>query len=402
MAADMLHPFDPGPRPRIPEDLLGEIPESLFDDRIYAACELAERYATDLALEIARRLGLDEPLAAGGTAAALTAARGFDPAFHPAIEALLERLAAAGELARTDGASGPVYRRDGPAREPELVALRAIGVAIDPRIVATLDLLDAAAAAWPAVASGRTTGEKELFSAGSIALWLAYFSNDNPVYALNNLLTAVVAANRLPDREGLSVLEVGAGAGGFTATLLDELARRGRLGQVARYKPTEPSPFFRRRGERELKARFPQVPLTFRALDVDQPFVAQGLSTELRDLVVGVNVLHVARDLGAALARIRETLVPGGWLVAGECLRLFPSQPVPADLVFQLFRSFTDVGTDPVLRPHHGFLEPSSWRTALEAAGFVEVAVVPDLERIRTIYPRFFAGVVVGRRPPVG
>jgi pyochelin synthetase len=143
------------------------------------------------------------------------------------------------------------------------------------------------------------------------------------------------------------------------------------------------------------------VPLTFRALDVDQPFAAQGLAAEHRDLVVGVNVLHVARDLGAALARIREVLAPGGWLVAGECLRLHPRQPVPADLVFQLFRSFTDVGTDPVLRPHHGFLEPSAWRTALEAAGFVEVGVVPDLERIRDLYPRFFAGVVVGRRPAV-
>jgi SAM-dependent methyltransferase len=402
MAAEMHRPFDPGLRPRIPERLLGEIPDSLFDDRIFAACELAERYATDLALAIARRLDLDGALAAGGTAAELAAARGFDPAFRPAIETLLERLAAAGEIERTSGADAPVFRRAGPAREPELAALRAIGVGIDPRIVATLDLLDAAAVAWPAVASGRTSGEKELFSAGSIALWLAYFSNDNPVYALNNLLTAVVAANRLPERDGLSVLEVGAGAGSFTATLLDELARRGRLGQLARYKPTEPSPFFRRRGERELRARYPQVPLTFRALDVDQPFAAQGLAAEPRDLVVGVNVLHVARDLGAALARIREVLVPGGWLVAGECLRLFPRQPVPADLVFQLFRSFTDVGIDPVLRPHHGFLEPSAWRAALEAAGFVEVGVVPDLERIRDIYPRFFAGVVVGRRPAVG
>jgi SAM-dependent methyltransferase len=403
MTAEMHRPFDPGPRPRISESLLSEIPDSLFDDRIYAACELAERYATDLALAIASRLGLDGPLATGGSAAQLAGARGFDPAFRPAVETLLERLAAAGEIERRTGADGgAVYRRTGPAREPELAGLRATGIGIDPRIVATLDLLDAAAAAWPAVASGRTTGEKELFSAGSIALWLAYFSNDNPVYALNNLLTAVVAANRLPDRDGLSVLEVGAGAGSFTATLLDELARRGRLGRIARYEPTEPSPFFRRRGERELRARFPQVPLTFRALDVDQPFAAQGLPDEPRDLVVGVNVLHVARDLGAALARIREALAPGGWLVAGECLRLFPRQPVPADLVFQLFRSFTDVGTDPVLRPHHGFLEPSAWRTALEAAGFVEVGVVPDLERIRDLYPRFFAGVVVGRRPGVG
>ena len=58
------------------------------------------------------------------------------------------------------------------------------------------------------------------------------------------------------------------------------------------------------------------------------------------------------------------------------------------------------VGTEPELRPAHGFLAPESWRRAFAAAGFDEVAVVPDVERIRDLYPRFFAGVVCGRRPP--
>lgn len=396
--------FVPTPRPRDLERHLGEIPAALFDDRIWASCELADRYATDLCLDLVGRLGLGEALAAGGTVESLATARGFVPTFRPALAALLDRLAVAGEIERRPelGASeGAHYRARAPLRAAELSGLRRIGLEHDPAVASTLDLLDAAAAAYPAVAAGTTTGEQELFSAGRIGLWLTYFSNQNPVYALNNFQAAVAAANRLPSRAGLRVLEVGAGAGSATRTLLDELERRGRLGELERYDFTEPSPFFRRRGERELRARFPSVPLVSRALDLDRPLGEQATPPESLDLVFGVNVLHVARDLGAALREIRDALRPGGWLVAGECLRLFPGQPVPADLVFQIFDSFVHVATDPELRPAHGFLEPETWRRALAATGFDEVVVVPDLDRIRELYPRFFAGVVCGRRPPV-
>ncbi len=197
------------------------------------------------------------------------------------------------------------------------------------------------------------------------------------------------------------MLEIGAGAGSATTALLEELERRDRLGGLSLYDVTEPAPFFRRRGERELRARFPTIPFRFRELDVDRTFDADPGAAGY-DLVFGVNVLHVARDLGAALGRIRTALAPGGFLVAGECLRLFPGQPVPADLVFQLLRSFTDVATDPSLRPRHGFLEPATWTRALTAAGFHSAGVVPDLDRIRDHYPRFFTGVVHGRRAAAG
>lgn len=398
MTFRMKLPFEPGPRPRSMDAHLGEIPQSLFDERTFGSCELADRYATDLALDLADRLGLAAPLARGGDLDELAAALGCAPGFRPALSTLLARLAEAGEIEReeADGRTRYVARR--PLRAPELAELRALGLERDPGVAPTLDLLDAAAAAYPAVAAGTTTGEQELFAAGRIALWFAYFSNANPVYALNNLQAAVVAANRLPAGGGLAVLEVGAGGGSFTVALLEELERRGRLADLALYDFTEPSPFFRRRGERELRARWPALPLRSRALDLDRDFGEQG-GADGYHLAVGVNVLHVARDLAAALGRVRAALLPGGWLVAGECLRLFPGQTVPADLVFQIFSSFTGVVTDPELRPTHGFLEPATWRRALAGAGFAEAAVLPDLEVIRHHYPRFFAGVVCGRRP---
>jgi hypothetical protein len=110
-------------------------------------------------------------------------------------------------------------------------------------------------------------------------------------------------------------------------------------------------------------------------------------------------VLHVARRLVTTLIDLRAALPPGGALVAGECLRLFPRQPVPAEFVFDLLRGFTQVETDPLARPHHGFLEVGAWRRAFAAAGFDGFTAVPDLERIREVYPRFFAGALCARAP---
>lgn len=393
----MLVPFDPGPRDPRTDALLGEFPSAEFDDRFFRCCELVDRYSLDHALDLARALRLEPALAGGATVAEVADRLAVPAAFEPALAWLLERLAAGGEL-EVEAADPPRFHSRGPLRAGETAELRALGEALDPDIARTLDLFDAAAAAWPAVASGRSTGEQELFSMGRIGLWIAYFHNANRAYAISNRMAAVAAANRLRPGGGLRLLEIGAGAGSAAEALLDELARRGRLADLELYLATEPSPFFRRRAERDLKARFAGAPLRFAGADVDLPLAEQGIGDGF-DLVLGVNVLHVARDLVGAVSRLRSVLAPGGWLVAGECLRLFSGQPVPAELVFQLFKSFHEVETDPRLRPLHGFLEPRHWRGILAAAGFDEVAVLPDLDRIREHYPRFFAGVAVGRAP---
>ncbi|MEO8195975.1 MAG: class I SAM-dependent methyltransferase [Thermoanaerobaculia bacterium] len=400
----MLVPFLPPPRSSAVEDLLGEIPRDLFSERLYQACELVERYVSDWAVAIAQRLGLEPELAQGTTAQELLRARGYPADESPALAWLLARLAAAGHLERADTPQqnrGQSYRLPRPLPTPELAELRALGLAIDPAIAPTLAILDAAGEAFPGVLAGTLTGEQALFTSTRMPLWTDYFHNANPIYAVNNRMASIAAANRLPATTGgWRILEIGAGAGSAAEALLDEIRGRGRLEEIAEYRLTEPNPMLRRRATRTLAARYPGLRLTDQAYDIDHPPAGQSLSEAGFDLVYAVNVLHIARDLRASLEWLRSLLVPGGWLVGGECQRLFPGQTIPIELIFEQLASFTDVALDPEVRSSHGFLTPEQWHRALAATGFIAVSDVPDLARIREHYPRFFSGALCARRPP--
>ena len=163
---------------------------------------------------------------------------------------------------------------------------------------------------------------------------------------------------------------------------------------------TEPVLFFRRRAQRTLTAAWPGTPLHFAGLDLNGPWDEQGVPAESVDLVWAVNVFHLARDLDRALGETFRALSPGGWVVLGEGIRPFPGQVVGAEFPFQLLRSFVEVDTDPERRPTHGFLAPEHWVAALHRAGYRPAELVPDLFRIRDLFPGFFVGVVCGRRPP--
>jgi len=246
------------------------------------------------------------------------------------------------------------------------------------------------------VARGETTGEQGLLR--KLMLWTTYFSNDNRYYALNNQVSARAAAERLA---GGAVLEVGAGLGSATETLLELLRARGTLERLSEYRVTEPVVLFRRRAERLLMPRHAGVPLAFAALDLNQPWAEQGVVAGSMALVWGVNVFHLARDLGAVLREARAALAPGGWLVVGEGVRPFPDQVVGAEFPFQLLESFVDVRIDPATRPTPGFLTAEHWQQALAAAGLAEITLVPDVVRLRALHPGFFAAAICGRRPPL-
>jgi SAM-dependent methyltransferase len=399
----MLLPFLPPPRDPAVDDLLGEIPRELFSENLYQACELVERYVSDWAVLIAQRLEIEPDLAAGTTVAEILQARGYADERRPALDWLLARLAAAGHLQRSTAAGAaplaPTYRLAAPLPQPELAELRALGLAIDPAIAPTLAILDAAGEAFPRVLAGALTGEQALFTSARMPLWTEYFHNANPIYALNNRLAAIAAANRLPREGEVRILEIGAGAGSAAEALLDELQRRDELRRVACYWLTEPNPMLRRRASRALTARYPGLRLVDQAYDIDLEPAAQNLPPGGFDLLFAVNVLHIARDLRASLEWLRSLLAPGGWLIGGECQRLFPGQTIPVELVFEQLASFTNVVLEPGVRSAHGFLAPEQWHQALSAAGFGELAEVPELTRIREHYPRFFSGALCARRP---
>jgi len=359
----------------------------LFNPRQHRSCQLVDRYALELAIGLVRALDLEPLLAEPRSADELLAARSFAPPFRRPLAWLVAYLADTGVLAVKDRR----YRLAVPLRRPVLSEVRAAVLDADASYAAALALLDEAAAIYPRVAHGETSGERALFLRAR--LWADYFDNANGYYGLTNRVAARAAARRLP--KGGRALEIGAGLGSATSALLEEIAEPAALGA---YDVTEPVPFFRRRAERMLAAVYPDVPLAFAALDLNQPWAAQGMPPGGHDLVFGVNVMHLARDLDAGLREAHAALAPGGFLVLGEGLRPGPNVPVAAELPFQLLESFADVETHPETRPTAGFLTAETWLAALRRAGFADVTLVPDAIHLRTLVPAFLAAAVVGRR----
>lgn len=384
--------------PRL-EPWLKDYPAEVFGDRLYQSIEVMERYSIELAIDLLRQLDVFDHLQRWQTPAQLCGELSFQPRFSSALSWLLERLVETECVeGRADGDGSRAYRLHRPLWHPELARIRAIALEIDGGNGATLDLLDHAASIYPAVARGEQSGEQSLFGPRGIALWLSYFHNKNLTYAVNNWIGAVPAVQRLHTKPKLRILEVGAGAGSATETLLRYFDEAGLLSAIEKYIVTEPNAFFRRRAQRELATRYSSVPLQWETLDLNLPWADQIEPGARFDLVYAVNVLHVAHDLLFSLKQATSVLAKDGWLILGECIRPYPDQPIYPELMFQNLGSFIDVRTDPVFRPRGGFLTPEQWRTAATRAGFVNPEVTPNIEAIREIYPHFFTAAICGQK----
>ncbi|MEI2647070.1 MAG: class I SAM-dependent methyltransferase [Candidatus Competibacter sp.] len=365
----------------------------LFDERFIASCDFIEEYVFRLALGVAREVGFERALGAGGTAAEIARRTGLDPTVGPPLaDGLLRLLVERGAIA----SSGEPTRFQIIEALPDLDPLKIeqAQAAHDPAALPSFRLAALAAEGYPRVMRGEATGEEVLFAADRISAWSEYFSNHNPLYAISNHIGARAVLERFPRPRG-TLLEIGGGAGSGATALLDAFAAAGMTERIERYRFTELSPLFLRRGQRALMAR-PDAPgrIGCGVLDIDRPLAEAGVEPGSLSVVYGVNALHVARDLAFTLAEIRAALAPGGWVIASECVRPFPGRTVYVEFVFALLDSFRAPVLQPPWRPNGGFLTPEQWLAAFRAAGFAEPFVWPDIPRIRERYPALVAAAV--------
>src|SRR5262245_11390078 len=240
----------------------------LFDGRFTRSHLLFDEYVLRLTLDVFTRAGLEKCLASGGSVEEVVARGQLDPQCSTVpVGWMLRHLTARGVLARqTDGrfhAQGAL-----PALDPEPV--RVEQRAHDPACLPSYALADAAAADYPAFLRGERRGEDILLAPARMSLWVAYFSNENMLYAVNNLLGAVALETWMP-AEPITILELGGGLGSGATAALDRLAEAGRLTALRAYRFTELVPPFLRRGQRLLQQR-PEDFLSFAALDMNRPF----------------------------------------------------------------------------------------------------------------------------------
>ncbi|WP_156213291.1 class I SAM-dependent methyltransferase [Lentzea aerocolonigenes] len=207
-----------------------------------------------------------------------------------------------------------------------------------------------------------------MFPDGDFATALGTYSH-NIISTYTNRVAAVLV-RQIARAGARRVLEVGAGIGGTTAGVVEELERAGLSG--VDYEFTDLSRFF-------------LVPAAERF--ADRPWMRFGLfdvnaepdrPEQSVDLIIAANVLHNAHDVDVVLARLRGLLAHGGHLVIIESCRehyqvMTSMQFLMSGRVGEARQDFTDfrAGTDRI------FLTEHEWVERLTAGGFRVGPVLP-------------------------
>ena len=248
-----------------------------------------------------------------------------------------------------------------------------------------IGLFRRSANALPDVLRGEADALTLLFSSGEPTAADLYLKA--PVArAANRLLADAIAAllAELPSGRRLRVIEVGAGTGSATASVLPELPEGGYD-----YVYTDISAGF----FSEAESRFggAEASIDYRVLDVETDPVEQGFDLHGYDLVIASNVLHATRYLNETLAHCLALLAPSGQLVALENLR----GQGWLDLTFGQLDGWWRFADD--YRPHHALATPAVWRQALGDAGFEDIAILGFDESDPDANPD--RGVIVAQGP---
>ena len=252
--------------------------------------------------------------------------------------------------------------------DPEAAADRL--AELHPHGATEIGLFRRCGAGLPDVLRGRADPLTLLFSSGYPTPADLYLKAPIAL-AANRLLRDAVRAllAGLPGGRRLRVIEVGAGTGSATASVLPELPEGG-----FDYMYTDISAGF----FAEAESRFGDAGgcIEYRPLDIEKDPVAQGYDAHAYDLIIASNVLHATRYLDETLGHCLTLLAPSGQMVALENLR----GQGWMDLTFGQLDGWWRFADD--YRPHHALASPGVWRRALGDAGF-EAAEVLGLDASR-------------------
>lgn len=168
-----------------------------------------------------------------------------------------------------------------------------------------------------------------------------------------------------PLEKPLRILEIGAGIGGTTTSLLPVLP-----GDRTVYTYTDISPFF----SNLAKKKFREYSFVeYKRLDIDRNPQEQGYQLQSFDVIVAANVLHVARDLKTTLSYIRSLLAPQGLLLLVELTEYSRSAMTTMGFV-KGFSSYEDERTQENLPT----LTVKQWQNILQLNCFENFVAFPQ------------------------
>ena len=173
-------------------------------------------------------------------------------------------------------------------------------------------------------------------------------------------------------KPNLKILEIGAGTGATTKTILAHLTLPNGKPLYSRYTITDISPAFLATAKETLQG-IPNV--EFSPLDISRDPVEQEFQHQKFDLIIATNVLHATPSLRETLTHVRTLLADNGRLLLHELC----STSKWVNYVWGPFSGWWDGVADG--RPDEPYVAPERWNAELISVGFKPLdAVVLDAE----------------------
>jgi acyl transferase domain-containing protein/acyl carrier protein len=217
------------------------------------------------------------------------------------------------------------------------------------------------------ILGGKRSSLEILFPNGSLALAEGLYK-DSVTARLTNSLAAEVARKVLryrPAGRKLKILEIGAGTGGTTASILPLLPA-----DRVEYVFTDISKHFLATAAQKFAA-FPFV--RYQTHDIDQAGVPAGHEPHSFDLVIAANVLHATKSLRQTIARVRDLMAPRSFLLLLEAARSERLADITLGTIEGWWK-FEDLD----VRKSSVLIGPDQWQKLLSESGFSSALLPPE------------------------
>jgi acyl carrier protein/SAM-dependent methyltransferase len=230
-----------------------------------------------------------------------------------------------------------------------------------------LELLWTCLDSFAGIVTGAVPATDVMFPDSRIDLVEAVYKGNLCADYFNRLTALAVRAyvqRRLQAKEegeSLTVIEVGAGTGGTTEFVLEELSQ---FKERIRYIYTDVSVGFLKYGRQRFGGVWPNM--EFKPLDIQKSPGPQGFAGAAADVVVASNVLHATGDMAATIGNVKQLLTNGGWLVLNELTGLHEF----ATLTFGLLEGWWLVRDLHNRLLHSPLLDVDLWKRLLAQEGF--------------------------------
>jgi NADPH:quinone reductase-like Zn-dependent oxidoreductase/SAM-dependent methyltransferase/acyl carrier protein len=294
---------------------------------------------------------------------------------------MLEMLAEDGILGIAD--SSWEVRRVPPTEDPEKLREKLLNQY--PAFKAELKLLGLGGSQLARVLRGQTDPLEVLFQAGSVSN-VEMLYQESPAFRVYNTLVGEAiqtALEALAPGRVARILEIGAGTGATSASVLSRLPR-----ERVEYVFTDLSPLFTAYAKKKFRA---YSFVRCETLDIERDPKTQGFPSHQFDVILAANVLHATRNLRETLQHVQQLLTPGGMVILLEVTR--PQRGL--DLVFGLTEGWWKFA-DLDVRPHYPLLSQQKWRELFQESGFADAAVIPHSSSANTEYNQT---VIMARGP---